>query len=130
MIVMAELPGISPMVFASGRSAGLAVVTPAALIVGVSAAWLAGVAISLTAISVGLTVTYAVMAAGVAGRARRVSPTRWRESRLVAPTGVGTALCVLGAAAPAVGPWLAVRWAVAAALAGLSLLVLWRVLTR
>ena len=51
----------------------------------------------------GMTVTYAVMAAGVARLARRVSPTRWRESRLAVPLGVGTLLCVLGAAVPAVG---------------------------
>jgi O-antigen/teichoic acid export membrane protein len=118
------------LVFASGRSAGLAVVTPVALLVGVGAAWLAGAAISLTAISLGMTVTYAVMAAGVAGLARRVSPTRWHESRLVLPLGAGILLCVLGAAAPAVGPWLVVRWVGAAVLAGLSLLVLRRVLTR
>lgn len=118
------------LVFASGRSSGLAVVTPVALLVGVGAAWLAGVAIGLTAISVGMTVTYAVMAAGVALLARRVSPTRWRESRLAVPLGVGTLLCVMGAAVPAVGAWLVVRWVVAAVLAGLSLLVLRRVLTR
>ena len=118
------------LVFASGRSTGLALVTPTALLIGVGAAWAAGVAISLTAISVGMTVTYGAMAAGVAVLARRVSPTRWRESRLLAPTVAGTALCVLGAAMPAAGPWLVVRWVLAATLAALSLVVLGRVMTR
>ena len=59
-----------------------------------------------------------------------MSATRWRESRLLAPTAAGTALCVLGAAMPAAGPWLVVRWVMAAVLAALSLVVLGRVLTR
>ena len=118
------------LVFASGRSSGLAVVTPSALVVGVAVAWVAGSAVGLGAIGVGMPVTYAVMAAGVALLARRVSATRWRESRVVGPMLGGSALCLVGAALPATGPWLAVRWAGAVALAVLSLLVLRRVLTR
>jgi O-antigen/teichoic acid export membrane protein len=118
------------LVFASGRSAGLALVTPAALLVGVAAAWVAGTLVSLAAISIGMTVTYAAMATGVARLARRVDPTRWQESRLAAPIAIGTGLCLVGAALPTTEPWLVLRWVAAAGLAGLSLLVLRRVLTR
>lgn len=118
------------LVFASGRSAGLALVTPAALVVGVASAWAAGSAFGPSAIGVGMAITYAAMAAGVAVLARRVSPTRWNESHLALPLGIGVALCVLGASIPAAGAWLAVRWVLSGALALLSLLALRRVLTR
>jgi O-antigen/teichoic acid export membrane protein len=118
------------LVFASGRSAGLALVTPTALLVGVGAAWAAGSALTLAAIGIGMTVTYAAMAAGVALMARRVSTTRWRESHLAVPTAIGTVLCLAGAALPTDGTWLALRWLVAGGLAVLSLLVLRRVLGR
>jgi O-antigen/teichoic acid export membrane protein len=118
------------LVFASGRSAGLAVVTPGALLVGVAVAWVAGSVISLAAIGIGMTVTYAAMAAGVARLARRVDPTRWHEARLAAPIAIGTGLCLAGAALPAAGSWVAVRWVVATALVGLSFAVLRRVLSR
>lgn len=118
------------LVFASGRSAGLAVVTPTALLIGVAAAWAAGTALTLGAIGIGMTVTYAAMAVGVAVMARRVSATRWREARLAAPTAVGAALCLVGAALPTEGAWLALRWSVASVVGVLSLLVLRRVLTR
>lgn len=118
------------LVFASGRSAGLALVTPAALVVGVAVAWVSGAVVSSSAIGVGMAVTYTAMAAGVAVLARRVSPTRWHESRLAAPLAIGVALCLVGAALPASGPWLVVRWVGSAALAVLSLLALRRVLTR
>lgn len=118
------------LVFASGRSAGLALVTPTALLVGVAAAWAAGSALTLGAIGIGMTVTYAVMAAGVAALARRVSATRWRESRLAGPIAVGTVLCVVGAALPTDGVWLVLRWTMAAVLVVLSLLVLRRVMNR
>ena len=118
------------LVFASGRSGGLALVTPAALALGVAAAWGAGRALTPSAIGVGMAVTYAAMSAGVAVLARRVSRTRWHESHLALPIGVGVVLCLVGAVLPAQGPWLVVRWAAAAVLMLLSLIALRRVLTR
>ena len=110
------------LVFASGRSAGLALVTPTALArrgrrrVGRRRARSAS-----RAIGVGMTVTYAAMAAGVALLARRVSATRWRESRLVAPPlGRERPVPRRGGRCRPTGPWLVVRWVVAAALAVLS----------
>lgn len=118
------------LVFAAGRSEGLALVTPLALGVGVLLAWLLGTTVGAGALGAGMAATYASMALGVALLARRVSPTRWRESRLAAPTAVGAALCLLGAFLPGDGGWLAARTVVTGLLVGLALVVLRRVLRR
>lgn len=118
------------LVFASGRSSGLALVTPAALLVGTAAAWVLGAWLGAAAIGAGMAVTYAVMAAGVAVLARRVSPIRWDESRLAAPLFVGVGGCLLAAVLPVEGAWLIARWVAAAALAALAAVALRRVLTR
>lgn len=89
------------LVFASGRSRGLSVATPLALLVGATCAVLAGRILGLTAVAVGMTATYLGMVLGAAFLARRVSPTRWREGVLIAPTLAGVALCVLGGSLPA-----------------------------
>ncbi len=118
------------LVFASGRSEGLAVVTPAALVLGTACAWGAGEAFGLTAVAGGMAVTYAAMAAGVALLARRVSETRWQERLLAAPLAVGVGLCLAGALAPVGGAWSVVRVAAAAVLAVLAGVAMRRILTR
>ena len=118
------------LVFASGRSEGLALVTPLALLVGVLAAWGLGTSVGLVPMAAGMGVTYAAMALGVAVLARRVSPTRWHESRLAAPLAVGVALCLVGAALPVGGAWTAARFVATAVAAALGLLAMRRVLTR
>ena len=118
------------LVFASGRSEGLALVTPLALLVGVLAAWGLGTSVGLVPMAAGMGVTYAAMALGVAVLARRVSPTRWHESRLAAPLAVGVALCLVGAALPVGGAWTAARVVATAVAAALGLLAMRRVLTR
>lgn len=118
------------LVFASGRSEGLALVTPGALVLGVLVAWGAGVAVGLSAIASGMAVTYASMAAGVAVLARRVSHTRWDEGRLAVPIAVGVLLCLVGAFAPVGGAWTVARAVATAVLVVLALVALRRVLTR
>ena len=119
------------LVFAEGRSQGLALVTPAALALGVVAAAAAARATDDPALlGVGMAVTYACMALGVALLARRVSATRWKESRLAAPTAVGIGLCLLGASLPTDTPWLVARSLACALLGVLAILVLRRAFTR
>ena len=118
------------LVFASGRSEGLALVTPLSLVLGTAGAWLAGHFFGVAAVGVGMTITYAAMAVGVARLARRVSPTRWHERALVPALGLGFTLCALGAALPVEGSWTVVRIAVAAVVFLASLAMLRRILTR
>jgi O-antigen/teichoic acid export membrane protein len=113
------------LVFVSGRSTGLAVITPFSLAIGSLAAWAAATAIGLPATTVGMTVTYAFLALCTALLARRVSTTRWNSRVLWAPIGTGFALCLVGAVLPADGWALAVRAALAVlttVAAGLALL--------
>jgi O-antigen/teichoic acid export membrane protein len=118
------------LVFASGRSEGLAVVTPTALLVGTLFAWGAGTALGLTAVASGMAVTYAAMTFGVALLARRVSPVRWSERMLAAPLAVGVALCLVGAFLPVGGGWSIARAGTAAALVVLAGAAMRRILTR
>jgi O-antigen/teichoic acid export membrane protein len=118
------------LVFASGRSEGLALVTPLSLLVGTGAAWAAAVLIGLAAVGIGMTVTYAAMALGVAVLARRVSPTRWHERALALPMLLGFALCAAGSFLPVGGSWGLIRGAAAAIIAVASVGVLLRVLRR
>jgi O-antigen/teichoic acid export membrane protein len=118
------------LVFASGRSEGLALVTPLALAVGVLAAWGLGASLGLVSMAAGMAVTYLAMALGVAVLARRVSPTRWRESRLAVPLLVGVGLCLVGAWLPVGGAWTVARAVATAIAASLGLVVMRRVLTR
>jgi O-antigen/teichoic acid export membrane protein len=118
------------VVFASGRSEGLAIVTPLSLAVGTAVAWLAAEAFGAAAVGVGMTTTYAAMAVGVALLARRVSPTRWREAALAGPLAVGFVLCAVGAAMPVSGPGAVARAVLAAVMLVAALAVLRRALTR
>lgn len=117
------------LVFAEGRSAGLAVVTPTALVIGVAVAWALAERTGPAALGTGMAVTYACMALGVALLARRVSVTRWDERRLAAPTSAGIALCLLGAALPTSGGGLLARILMAFALAVIAVLTLRRALS-
>lgn len=118
------------LVFASGRSAGLALVTPVSLVIGTAGAWLAGRLFDVAAVGIGMTVTYAAMAGGVAVLARRVSPTRWHERALAPALLLGLLLCAVGAVVPVDGPWTVLRLVAAGAMFVVALGVLRRVLTR
>ena len=124
------LPCNVHLVFASGRSAGLALVTPTALLLGVTVAWVAGSTLGLIAISVGMTVTYAALAVGVALLARRASPTRWHESRLASPIALGVTLCAFGGWLPPDGAGLVVRLTMSVGTAIAGVVVLHRVWRR
>lgn len=118
------------LVFASGRSTGLAVVTPVSLGIGTAAAIMAGNVVGLAAIGVGMTVTYAALATGTAALARQVSSTRWRWQALLPPLALGAVLCLTGGLLPGEGAWLVARLVLAAALAATSAAVLLRALRR
>ncbi|WP_029210697.1 lipopolysaccharide biosynthesis protein [Arsenicicoccus bolidensis] len=96
------------LVFAEGRSTGLAIVTPLSVAVGTAAA----VALSRTGdvplTAAGMTVTYTALAIGAWLLARRVSPERWRPTTMGPAVAIGSALCLAGALAPIDGPegWL------------------------
>jgi O-antigen/teichoic acid export membrane protein len=112
------------LIFAAGRSLWLSVVTPLSLLVGLVCAYVAGRQ-SLVLIAVGFPATYAMLAAGTAWLRRHVRAATWNETTLLLPTGLGFALCALGAALPTLGSAALVRVA-AAALAGLGTLWLAR----
>lgn len=92
------------LVFAEGRSTGLAVVTPLSVILGT----LAAVALSRTGdvpvTAAGMTVTYGALALGAWLLSRRVSPERWSPTTMAGAVLVGTALCLAGGIAPIDGP--------------------------
>lgn len=118
------------LVFVSGRSEGLAVVTPASLVVGTGAALLASTLLGLPATGLGMTVTYAALAAGTSLLARRVSATRWRSRVLTWPIGLGLALCLLGGALPWTGAAVGVRVVLAVVIGAASIMVLRHVWAR
>jgi O-antigen/teichoic acid export membrane protein len=112
------------LVFAAGRSVGLSLITPASLLVGLTAAYLAGRQ-DLLLLAVGFPATYLALAIGTAWLRRYVHAARWSEGALLLPTGLGLILCVLGGALPTSGSVALVRVAVAA-IAGLGTLWLAR----
>jgi O-antigen/teichoic acid export membrane protein len=112
------------LVFASGRSLWLSVITPLSLLAGLTCAWLVGRQ-SPVLLAVGFPATYAALAVGIALLRRRVHAASWSETVLLPPTGLGLALCVLGAMMPTSGPTALTRVA-AAALAGFGTLRLAR----
>ena len=112
------------LVFAAGRSLGLSVITPLSLLVGLACAYLAGRQ-HLVLLAAGFPATYLALAVGTAWLRRHIRAARWNETALVLPTGLGLALCILGAALPTSGGFALVRVAVAA-LAGLGTLWLAR----
>ncbi|MDQ1482372.1 MAG: hypothetical protein QOF35_448 [Actinomycetota bacterium] len=112
------------LVFATGRSLWLSVITPVSLLVGLGCGYLAGRE-SLVLLAVGFPVMYAALALGTALLRRHVQAVSWNEGALLLPAGLGLALCVLGGVLPTSGPEALVR-VVIAALAGLGTLQLAR----
>jgi O-antigen/teichoic acid export membrane protein len=112
------------LVFAAGRSLWLSVVTPVSLLVGLTAAYLAGQR-SLVLLAVGFPVMYAALALGTALLRRHVHAASWKEGVLLLPAGLGLALCALGGVLPTSGAPALVRVAIAL-LAGLGTLRLAR----
>jgi O-antigen/teichoic acid export membrane protein len=87
------------LVFASGRTFGLSLTTPAALAVGLGCAAAlsqAGPALLAT----GFPITYAGMAVGASCLAHRVGRVRWRQLVLAPPFALGAVYCVAGALLP------------------------------
>lgn len=110
------------LVFASGRSGGLALASPLSLLLGVAAAVGLARTGSLTAVAAGFPLIYVALAVGTSLLRRRVSETTWREAVLAVPVLAGFLVCAAGALLPADGPlWLSVRFALAVLL-GLALL--------
>jgi O-antigen/teichoic acid export membrane protein len=72
-----------------------------------------------------LSVTSAALAIGTAWLRRHVHAVSWSETTLLLPTGLGLALCVLGAVLPTSGTTASIRMAIAA-LAGFGTLRLGR----
>lgn len=105
------------LVFASGRSTGLALVTPTSVLIGFVTAALCSTANRLVLVAVGFPVTYLALAIGTALLRRRVSPTTWDERRILPPIGLGLLLCAIGGALPTDGTGAVLR----AVLAGLLL---------
>jgi hypothetical protein len=112
------------LVFAAGRSLGLSLVTPLSLLIGLGCAYLAGRQ-NLVLLAVGFPATYLALAVGTAWLRRHVGAVAWSETALLLPTGLGLALCALGAVLPTSGAAGLVRVAVAA-LAGFGTLRLAR----
>lgn len=113
MLSVAYLANVH-LVFAEGRPAGLSVVTPAALTIGLLAAWLLG-GRGLVWVAIGFPVAYAVLSTGVALLRRKVGAPGWNELVLAPALGLGAGLIVVGLLAPTSGPWALVRWALAVA---------------
>ncbi|WP_214365730.1 lipopolysaccharide biosynthesis protein [Pseudonocardia sp. H11422] len=105
------------LVFAAGRSTGLALVTPLSLVVGLAAALLAARSGELAAVAVGFPVTYLALAVGTALLRRRVAHTPWRQRAMALPLFAGSGACAVGAALPTSGTGAPARVALAAVLA-------------
>ena len=118
------------LVFASGRSAGLALISPISLAVGTGSAWAAAETVGLTATGIGMTVSYAGLAGGTHLLARRVSPIRWRWTALLTPLLLGGALCVAGTFLPSEGWALPLRAVAGVILVGAAVAMLLRIRAR
>lgn len=112
------------LVFATGRSLWLAVITPLSLLTGLVCAYLVGRQDPIL-LTVGFPATYAALAVATAWLRRHLHATGWNETALLLPTGLGLGLCVVGGLLPSSGATAWVRVAVAA-LAGLGTLHLVR----
>ncbi len=118
------------LVFASGRSAGLALVTPISLTVAVALAVLVSASGQLTAVAAGFPVAYLALALGTAWLRRQVSGTQWSEGSMLGPLLVGVVVCALGALLPAAGAAALLRLPVAAALGAGFVVIVIRVMRR
>jgi hypothetical protein len=112
MVSVAYLANVH-LVFAQGRPAGLSLVTPMCLALGVATAWALG-HLDLVWVAIGFPVTYAALAVGAAGLRRRVGGPAWKERRLARPFLLGSVFILCGFLLPVTGPWSASRWLVAA----------------
>lgn len=112
MVSVAYLANVH-LVFAQGRPAGLSLVTPLSLAVGLAAALSLG-HLGVTWVAIGFPVTYVVLAVGSAVLRRRVGGPDWDEGSLVRPFLVGALFILCAFVLPVTGPWSASRWAVAA----------------
>lgn len=117
------------LVFLSGRTLGLALVTPLSLGIGVLGAALLG-SLDLRLVAAGYPLAYLAQLVGVALLRRRVSEIRWHERVLARPFAIGAVGCALGALLPPSGVLQWTRLLVAVALGLLALHVLRRVLGR
>jgi O-antigen/teichoic acid export membrane protein len=118
------------LVFASGRSTGLALVTPLSVLVGFAAAAALSTSDHLALVAFGFPVTYAALAIGTSVLRRQVSPTSWQERRLLPPIALGLALCAVGGLLPTDGPSLVLRGVLAVLLLVGAALVAGRVVRR
>jgi len=83
----------SQLVLASGKTAWLAVLSPTAVLLGATASFLLVAPLGLNAVGVGFVATYVLLFLFMRSLARRVSPVRWRESRMVLAIAVGVVVC-------------------------------------
>jgi O-antigen/teichoic acid export membrane protein len=112
------------LIFATGRSLWLSVVTPVSLLTGLTCAFLVGRQ-NFVLLAVGFPATYLALAVGTAWLRRHVRGVSWNESTLLPPTGLGLALCLLGGVLPSSGTVSLLR-VVIAGIAGLGTLQLAR----
>jgi len=117
------------LVFASGRPAGLSLITPVSLVVGAGAAWGLG-HLSLEWIAAGFPIAYLTLALGVAWLRRHIGGPAWREIGLLGPFALGALLIAAGAFLPATGTASLLRWPLAVAAGVLLLLLLRQVFRR
>ncbi len=129
VITVAYLANVH-LVFASGRSTGLALVTPLSVLLGFIVAAVGAGSGHLVLVALGFPTTYAALALGTSLLRRRVSPTSWRELRLGPPIGLGLALCAVGAVLPTDGAASASRAVLAVVLLAGAALVARRVIRR
>ena len=119
MVSVAYLANVH-LVFAQGRPAGLSLITPVSLALGLAAAWSLG-HLGLVWVAVGFPVAYIALAVGAAALRRKVGGPAWHERGLVIPFLTGSVFILCGFVLPTTGPWSLSRWAVAA-LAGVLVL--------
>ncbi|WP_185995378.1 lipopolysaccharide biosynthesis protein [Nocardioides campestrisoli] len=93
----------SQPVVASGRTAGLALASPSALLLGAGASVIATRAWGLVGVAIGYVVTYVLLYAFTRTLARRVSDLRWHELPVLPALLVALAGCLAGALLPVTG---------------------------
>jgi O-antigen/teichoic acid export membrane protein len=110
------------LVFASGRSAGLAVVTPVCVAAGATVAWLTMPAAGLAAAALAFVGVYTALAGGVALLRRWIGQPDWPEGVVAVPLLISVVGAVAGALLPA-GAWLPRLAGAAVALAATGLVL-------
>ena len=106
------------LIFAEGRTGGLAAVTPTSLCCAVAFALVVAEWRSVAAMAVVPIVFFVVQSCLMSLLRRRVSSTIWSERKLLAPTMIGVLLCVAAAAAPVGNLGTLARFVVALSLGG------------